>query len=801
MNKVWKILGILAVILVALVIILTVLAKVLITPERVKAQVLPLAQKALQREIQLGDVDVSLFSGIALKNIVINERSGETAFVTADQVVLRYQFWPLLFMKVVVDEVRLDAPKITVIRQADGSFNFSDLAGESADTPVSPSAPVAVDSTEDSAKNPIDLLVSNVTIAGGELQFVDYSINAKAPYRYKMSDLNVQASNISLQQAFPFDVNARLNGSTIAVKGSADLKARAGQVNLQLADFDVTSFLPYFRDNLPGKLGTLKLSMDLNAVGGAESLTTHGKVVLQDIDIVLNALPDAPVRDASLALDYDVKVDMAHTSVQIAMANVNLNGIVLDLSGQVNNYATAPEVDLVAVLKELDLRSALASVPKELVKQVEGLDPAGTVSARIALAGSVDKPLSLLKTGEVSMAGIQASAGGMRPSLTGKLVLTGDQVSADKLKLTLGDNNADIDLKVSNLFGKPIVVSSMVKSERFLLDPLLKAGVAPVAVGAEKTGVPGKPTGETQAEEIGPFDLPVKADGEVRIAQTVYQGLSINDFLMRYRLAGNILTIDTMTGKVAGGTFSKTATVDLGKKGLVYNAKLNLSSVQADPIIKAFAPKAAGTVFGGLSLDADFDGKGTLPDAIRKSMSGKGAIMVADGRLTGSSLVQGLSEFIHLDELRDLQFSKAKGSYTIQNGKIQMNSDFAGNDVSMTPRGTIGLDGTLDIDLGTRLAPKLTAKLDRKGEVAQFFTDQEGWSELPLKIAGTLSKPKFSVDSTAVKSKVKDKVKDELQKKLEEKVFDKLDSKGVGDQSTEPAKKIIDDALKGLFGK
>ncbi|WP_432821387.1 AsmA family protein [Trichloromonas sp.] len=794
MKKIGKVIGIFAVILVGLVIVLTVLAKMLITPERVKAQVLPLAQQALHREVQLGDVDVSLFSGIVLKNLLIKEKSGDAAFVAADQVVLRYQFWPLLFMRVVVDEVRLEAPKITVIRQADGKFNFSDLAGDP--TTASDGSPAPVDAGATEQKS-IDLLVSKVAIAGGELQIIDYAINAKAPYRYKMSDLTVQARDISLQQSFPFGMRASLNGSPLAIDGSANLKSRSGQVKLQLTDLDVTAFSPYLRDKIPGKLGSLKVSADLNAEGGAESLTTRGKVDFQDIDVTLNALPDAPFKKASLALDYDVQVDLARTIIMIDKANANFNGITLDLSGQVVDYSKSPKVDLVAVLNELDLRAALAAVPQELVSQVKGLDPAGSVRAKVNLAGSVDKPLSLIKTGEVHLSGIQASAGGMRPTLTGMLSLAGDQVAADKLKLTLDNNTADINFKASHLFAKPIVVSSLVTSERFLLDPLLKAGAA----STEKAGASGKAPGRNQAEEIGPFDLPIKADGEVRIGQTVYQGLNIDNFQMRYRLVGNIFTIETMTGKVAGGTFSKTATIDLGKKGLAYNAKLNVTSVQADPIVRVFAPKAAGTIFGGLSLEADFDGKGTLPEALRKSLSGKGALVLADGRLTGSSLVQGLADFIRLDELRDLSFSQAKGSYTMKSGKIQMNSDFAGKDVSMSPTGTIGLDGDLNLSLGARLSPALTAKLDRKGEVAQFFVDQQGWSELPLKVGGTMFKPKFSFDASAVKSKVTEKAQSELQKKLEEKVFDKLDSKVDGDQVKEPAKQILDKAIKGLFGK
>jgi len=63
MKKPGKFLGILAVILVISVLLLIVLAKIFITPERVREAVLPLAQDALHRKVQLGDIEVRLFSG------------------------------------------------------------------------------------------------------------------------------------------------------------------------------------------------------------------------------------------------------------------------------------------------------------------------------------------------------------------------------------------------------------------------------------------------------------------------------------------------------------------------------------------------------------------------------------------------------------------------------------------------------------------------------------------------------------------------------------------------------------------
>ncbi|MEJ2202281.1 MAG: AsmA-like C-terminal region-containing protein, partial [Desulfuromonadaceae bacterium] len=379
--------------------------------------------------------------------------------------------------------------------------------------------------------------------------------------------------------------------------------------------------------------------------------------------------------------------------------------------------------------------------------------------------------------------------------------LSGAQVAADKLVLKVGDNRAEIDFQIANLFDQPIRMTSLLRSERFLLDPLLKTGSSRSSGNAEKGTAGKQPAGKPSVEEIGPFDLPVELKGEVRIGQTLYRGLALEDFLLRYRLVNNVFTLEEMTGKMAGGTFREEATVDLGKKGLVYSGTLNLSGVQADPLLTALMPDAAGTVLGGLSLDTKFSGRGTLAESIRKNLSGKGNLELADGRLSAVPIMQGLANFLRLEELRDLYFSGAKGNYTLQNGKILLQSQVTGNDVTMSPTGSVGLDGSLDLQLGARLAPRLAAKLDRKGEISQLFTAQDGWTELPMQVAGSWSKPKLSLDTTAVTSKITEKAVSRLQQKLEEKAK-KRQAEGTDDKSTQdPTKELINDALKGLFGK
>lgn len=794
MKKFFRVMGIISAILVLLVVVLTVAARILITPERIRAAVLPVAREALHREVELGEISISLFRGITLHDLNVRETDGKESFISADRVLLRYQFWPLLFKRVVIDEVRLEAPRIRIERLVDGSFSFSDLLPADAATPAAgiPVAPPAP-----SEASPIDLLVAEVAIRDGLVVFLDRVVNPTAPLEYKLADLNLTASDISMQKDFPVSLQAGINGSPLEITGRVNAASRSGQASVRLDDLDVTVFSPYFAAQLPGKLGSLKLKLDLTADGNAEGVASSGRIEMKQIDLVLDALKDAPLRGASASLDYRLKVDLVQKRLAIDEAKAAFNGIPLLITGTIENYAVAPAIDLKATIADLDLRQAIAAIPAALVQEVKGMDPAGTVNLTAHLAGPVDKGVGLLREAEIRLNGIQANVGGLRPALSGQLSVRGDTLDSRDLSVVAGDNRAAIELKASNLFGRPITVSSRITSERFNLEPLLQETATPV--GTASTLQPKVPA--ATPVELGPFDLPLRADGSLQIGQAFYKGVAVDNFDLHYLLEKNVLTVDRLSGKVAGGSFNQTVRIDLTKKGLDYSTRLALKDVQAEPLVNAFVPKAAGTVFGELSLNADFNGRGTLPETLKRNLSGNGGFQIEDGKLTGAGLVKGLADFVNLEELRTLSFRRAKGSFTVTNGKVSLNSDFSGSDVRFAPLGTVGLDGDLDIALDLRLSPALTGKLDRRGNVAQFFTDAEGWGQLPLKAKGTIGAPRFALDSSAVKGKVKEKAREEIEKKLQEKVLDKLAPKEGEEGSREPAKQMLEEGLKKLLGR
>jgi AsmA protein len=801
MNRPLKIVAVVAAILVVLVVAVLVLAKLLVTPERIRATVLPLAQEKLQREVELGKIEVSLFSGVVLHNLVVHERGGKEGgedepFVAADRVVLSYQFWPLLFMRVVIDEILLETPRIRVVRFADGTFNFSDLSGPEGEKEPREAA-------AEPMEDPVDLLVSEVVLSEGEVIFHDHALEADTPYRFRLSGVFVNARDISLDKPFPFRVQARLNQASLEVEGEADLDDLQGRAKVLLQDLDVTAFTPYFQEYLPGKLGSLRLNLDLTAEGGREMVESKGHIALNGIELVLDAMQDTPLRNADLALDYMVTADLKASSLEIRETKAALNGIPLHIAGRVEDFAGEPAIDITARLEDLDLNAAVSAAPEDLVRPFAEMNPAGTIQAQLHLAGPVAEPMKLLRDGDLHLNAIEVSSGGLRPSLTGVLNLAGDSLTAEKLLLQLGQNVAAINLRAKNLFGKPIVVRTDITSEEFLLDPLLKAAAAPAATAPPaQADEKAKEQPPTPPVELGPFDIPITAEGSVLVGRGIYQGLTIENFELRYRLENNVLDIQKLTGRTAGGEFNQTGKIDLAKKGLAYAGRVEVSGVQTDPLISALFPKAGGTVFGTLNLTTELNGRGTLPEAIKKNLSGKGAMLLTDGKITGAGLVQGLADFLNLEELRVLQFSRADGSFTVDDGRLRLNSDLKGSNVRMEPTGSVGLDGSLNVALDMALSPELTGRLDSGGKVSRFLTDAEGWGQVPLKVTGTIGTPRFVLDTSAVKGKVQEKAREEIQKKLQEKIFDKLapPSGEKGEKSLEPAKKSLEDTFKGLFG-
>ena len=911
MNKFAKFAAVAAVFLAVLLIVLIVLVKALVTPERVKAAVIPLAERALQRQVSLGQVKVGLFSGIELRDLAIGEPGEAEPFIAAGKVVLRFQLLPLLVRKVVIDEVALEGPTIRVIRRGDGSYSVSDLAAPATD--AGPSAGGG------DGEKPFDLLVTTARIRDGRLVFLDRQLATVT----ELSDLRVDANGIALDGAVPVKLSAALQGAPLQAEGVVRPLQKEGILRVAVQGLNVAALAPYYRDRVPGTLGRLLLDLqgEFSLQGGA--LSARGSLHGRDLDLTLTELPAAPLQNARVTADYDLALDPARDRLVIAALSIDCNGLAAQLSGEIAGLATAPQgnlrltipgldlsllktalpapllgplapldlagtlqataslngaldrplamlrdgevvlagvqatatgvraqidarlaltgdsaridamtigvgevkarvdgrvdrlltapaADLTVVVPRVDLARALAGVPQAELKGLAGLAPGGQVEARARLAGPLADPKGLLRSAELRLDDVQFNAGGQRPAFDGQLLIAGDQLGSKGLVVRLAGNSARLDITASNLFGKPLIARVDVTAQRFLFEPVVQGAAATATSATATTATTSPPAGT-----VGPFDLPVQASGTLRLGETAWKGLTIRDMQAEYALRDNQLTIGRMTGRVAEGSFVNTARIDLRRAGLGYAATLEVQGVQVEPLLAAFAPQAAGTLTGTLAMQGSFDAAGTEWQTISRTLSGDGLFSFADGRLVSPALVSGLAAFLQLPGLDTIDFRDFRGKVRVTNGRAEIDSSLSGLQFRLYPRGSLGLDGSLDLAMDTRLSPDVTARLDRRGQVARFLADAEGWSQVPLLIGGTLQSPRFALDPKGVQAQATRALQQELQRGL-----DKLlkpapspsrEAAPAGDSPAEPpppaspapapARKFLEETLQRTLGR
>lgn len=806
-----KIVAIIAGLLLLVVIALPLLAKLLISPEQIRARVLPLAEQALGRQVELGAIDIRLFSGIQLQDLRIKEQDGQTDFVRTKEASLRYRLWPLLQLRLEVDEIRLVEPQIRLQRLADGRFNFSDLlaAPATAKEQAAAEPPVKTLGTDSGATPaiPLNLNIASLQLQDAELLWFDAAVNPTTPLQYRIDQVQLGASDIDLTRPFPFEFRARLGGAPLQLDGQVDLIRQQISLRLQLDQFDVLPLRPYLQDPLPGQLNALRLSLDLQAEGSPDQLRSSGSLRLDPLSLRLAAEPALSFNNSTLALRYALEFNRPGQQLDLEQAEIDFNGIVASATGRIEALNRQPRLDLQVQLAPLDLRQVLKALPQELAQQLTTVDPAGSLSLQAQISGTADQGARLLRQARIELRQVQANVGSLRPSLSGPVQIQGDRLNAAELLLLAGPNQARIELQGENLFGKPIRLQQKITSERFDVDALLAASAAPAQVAGKQPTPTGKAPAKV-AEELGPFDLPLQLDGQVQITEARYRGLTIRNFELRYHLLDNQLTIENLTGQTLGGSFSQQGRVDLRRKGLAYQTKTTLQGLQADPLVSALLPAAAGTLFGQLDLNLDLNGQGTLSDSLRQNLSGNGSIKLADGRLSGNQLTRDLAAFLQLDELRELVFRQVDGRIQLDRGRVKIDSVFDSSRLRMKPQGQVGLDGSLDLTLGASLAPELMQKLDRKGSFSRLLTGADGWGQLPLKLSGSYSAPRFALDSRALGQQAGQQLQQQLLQKLlppqpSDTTATASDATAPPAENPPPAEQqpanLLDQAVRGLF--
>ena len=366
----------------AVLILAAVALPFLIDADQFRPQIEARLSAELGRDVRLGKLRLSLFSGrFSVDDISImdNPEFDESPFVAANSFFVGIELRPLIFgKKVHITEISLESPSIYLRRSPGGEWNFSDLAGGRTGE--------AESQTEESARIS-DIKVGRLRITNGRVEIIEAR---KKPLAYENVTLSVD--NLSRVTASPFTLSAALQGDgALAMRGTF---GPLNQDDMLLTPFaavlEITHFNPAALGFIPGDAGLSGLfdfSGDLNSDG--RTAQSKGKASVSNLRIVNGGSPAGnPV-----SLGYSLSYDLKKKSGALTDATVGFGQAALRLYG---------DFDAAGEIVGLEMNLEGSGVPLE---ELQGLLPSlgitlpkgaslkgGTLDTKIAAEG----PLSNL---------------------------------------------------------------------------------------------------------------------------------------------------------------------------------------------------------------------------------------------------------------------------------------------------------------------------------------------------------------------------------------------------------------------
>jgi len=234
MKKVAKIGMILLGIIVILIIALSIFIKSFLTSDRLKGMILPQAEAVTGRKVNLDEIHVSLFKGIVAKGLSVKERDGQKDFIKVGEFILSYKLLPLLKKQVVLSKIEVASPSISVKKDKEGRYNFSDIIEKQAKEPQKSKKP----SPPEKGGLPVSIVTDRLFIQNAQFTFMDeekvlpdISVALDAEFKGSVGQdgtPKMEFGRISLKE-----MKARLKEMVVKVSGKIDMDPKTVKANLQ----------------------------------------------------------------------------------------------------------------------------------------------------------------------------------------------------------------------------------------------------------------------------------------------------------------------------------------------------------------------------------------------------------------------------------------------------------------------------------------------------------------------------------------------------------------------------------------
>jgi AsmA protein len=330
MNRTVRKIAIAAAVLFAVILLLGRLVDVNTFRPKLEAEL----TSVLGRNVKLGELSLSVVSGtVSAADISIGDDPAfsKEPFITAKSLSAGADIMPLIFSKTLhITGITLDQPQITLLRGANGAWNFSTLGGGSAPKAGQP------------AERGGTLSVAKLNIENGRM-LVGVANSAEKPEVY--DKVNLDMTGISSESQFPFQITAALPGG-----GDLDLKGKCGplspgrvgatpfEASLAVRNLDIAA--SGFVSPATGIQGVADFEGTLNADGS--QIKAAGTLNTEKLKLAANGAPSKRPIAVKFALDYDLKTDAG----TLAQGDIAIGKAVARASGSYQKRGSATSLNM-----------------------------------------------------------------------------------------------------------------------------------------------------------------------------------------------------------------------------------------------------------------------------------------------------------------------------------------------------------------------------------------------------------------------------------------------------------------------
>lgn len=491
-------------ILVGVVIIVALLLPLFINVDSFRPEVEKKLSDALGRQVQIGKISASIFSGGAeADNISISDDPAfsKQPFLKASSFQIGLELMPLIFSKQLkVTALTIKNPDIVLLQNNAGKWNYSSL-GNSSQTAKTSSAKEnpKEQAPSSSASSGSEFSVGKLEIQNGKIHVGQTGGHANSNERI-YEQVNLTASNISLQSAIPFTLSAATPGG-----GTVNLQGQAGPLNQQDAaktplDAKLTlKHIDLAASGLPDSTLRGIVDFDGSVKSDGRQVVSSGKANASSLRLVKGGTPEK----AAVTLDYNSNYGL-DSETGTVKADVHTGGSTASANGTLSTRGTETVAHLKVEGKNMAVNDVEGLLPAFGVALPSGASlQGGAINMTLDAEGPLD---ALVITGPVSITGTHLTGFDLASKLGAIAAFTGIKASNDTLIQTFSSalreapegiqaNNILLDIpSIGQLTGAGTVSNSQQLNFKMLLKLVSGGGtlgqLTGASAGLQNKGIP-----------------------------------------------------------------------------------------------------------------------------------------------------------------------------------------------------------------------------------------------------------------------------------------------------------------------